>query len=136
MIKRLRTSLTGWRATAEEPQEAEDQPEPPAEVPSEEVADPWRLSALHLDVGNELSRTFGREALKAERKVRAEANKSHDAAFAKRELAKRAALAGGGRGRLIAPRETWPPFGGGLSMEVDHAATENGGGGTPARSGR
>ena len=31
MIKRLRTSLTGWRATAEEPQDQEEQSEPPAQ---------------------------------------------------------------------------------------------------------
>ena len=39
MIKRLRTSLTGWRATAEEPQEPDEQPEPPAEEPAEEEDD-------------------------------------------------------------------------------------------------
>ena len=44
MIKRLRTSLTGWRATAEEPQEADEQPEPPAEDQTEEddSNDPFR----------------------------------------------------------------------------------------------
>ena len=31
MIKRLRTSLTGWRATAEEPPDQEEHPEPPAQ---------------------------------------------------------------------------------------------------------
>ena len=39
MIKRLRTSLTGWRATAEEPQEAEEQPEPIKEEQAEEEDD-------------------------------------------------------------------------------------------------
>ena len=39
MIKRLRTSLTGWRATAEEPQEPDEQPEPPAEEQAEEEDD-------------------------------------------------------------------------------------------------
>ena len=38
MIKRLRTSLTGWRATAEEPRDQEEQPEPDGDGGSGAVA--------------------------------------------------------------------------------------------------
>ena len=86
------------------------------------AADPWRLSAVHLDASQELGRKFGRETLKAlgSAERRGAHNKSHDAAVAKRELALRAAQAGGGRARLIVPKETWPAAGGGLSMELAH----------------
>ena len=47
---------------------------PPVQKPKEAAIDPWQLNALHVDVSNELSRMFGRDALReanaAERKER------------------------------------------------------------------
>ena len=97
---------------------------PPVAAPEE----PWRLSALHLDATHELGRTFGRETVRhlaaEERRGRGTRNKSHDSALAKRELALKAAQAGGGRARLVVPRETWSSGGASLSMEVDNEAED------------
>ena len=102
---------------------------PPATAPAAPVEmpiDPWRLSSLRIDVTTELSKTFGRHTIRqvtaSERKAASHDRAAAAAAAAKRELALR--TGGGGRGRLIRPRDTWPSFAGGLGMEIDREATE------------
>ena len=95
-------------------------PEPPPPL------DPWRLIALHVDVSNELARRFGRQTLRqaaaAERKERHQGGGEQHARGYAAAAARLRERGSGGRGRLIKPRDTWPPFGGGLDMEIDHDA--------------
>jgi hypothetical protein len=90
--------------------------------------DPWRLSPVHADVSNELARIFGRQALRAanaeQRRDRPPQHGRDGYEAAAARLRERGG--GGGRGRLIKPRDTWPPFSGGLGMEVDHFAAAPG----------
>jgi len=116
-------SLTGVVGTNEAPSGMHVAPAP-APAPIKAPRDPWRLSSLHVDVTNELSKVFGRHTIRQaaqERKAAAHGRQAA-AAAAKRELALR--TGGGGRGRLIRPRDTWPPFGGCLGMEIDREVVE------------
>ena len=111
---------------------------PPVQKPKEAAIDPWQLNALHVDVSNELSRMFGRDALReanaAERKERQRLAHGSDRARAATAARLRAKGGGGGRARMIKPRDNWPDVvSGGLGMDIDH---EHGSNARSASSGR
>lgn len=109
---------------------ASSKPAPAAPAPLAPF-EPWKLSAMHLDVHNELSRLFGRQQLRAaqqaERRERQQQHghahgDAHARGYATTAARLRERGGGGGRAKLIRLRDEWPPLTGGLSMEVDHDA--------------
>ena len=115
------------RRPAAPPPPSASAPEPPP------PPEPWRLSAVHIDVSNEQARLFGRQAMReaadAERRERQQQPQQPGRQQRENYAATAARLrekgSGGGRGRLIKPRDTWPPLTGGLGMEIDHDAVRS-----------
>lgn len=86
-------------------------------------ADPWRLSAVHVDVSVELGRLFGRQTVRqAGAEQRRERGHTVERGYAAAAARLRERTGSSARGRLIKARDTWPALTGGLSMDVDHEA--------------
>jgi hypothetical protein len=96
--------------------------EPPA------PPEPWKLSPLHIDVSHELARRFGRQTVREaaadnpNRPAQQQGGGPHARGYEAAAARLRERSGGGGRGRLIKPRDEWPPLTGGLGMErMEHA---------------
>jgi len=126
--RRRQQDLHGSSGDAQNDDEEDLVPDPirltaspaPEPAPALESVDVWQIDPRHLDGANELSARFGKDTM---RKLAAA-----DRLEQRRGGAKDGAAGRAGRSRLVgrwlfgAPRDTWPPVGGGLGMELERSA--------------
>jgi hypothetical protein len=93
----------------------------PEPAPAPEGVDPWQIDPRHLDGANELSARFGKDTMRklaaADRLEQRHGGASKAGAGGR---GTRSRL--GGRWLFGAPRDAWPPVGGGLGMEFDRSS--------------